>query len=506
MVHLSSRVRCNAFRYKHNVQAINGCALLALGRKQEAVLVLEQGYNTALLQTADVKQLLELHELLNLARREIDVTVNHHAAETTRQETPVSPLGSYTAFGTSDNKVSTSMAVFESGACSSANTHESSMEFGEHSKTNKESGGSTELRKFTLFVEALIGRGTAYAFQRELENAIDDFTKAIQSNPAAGEAWKRRGQARAALGEFAEAVEALTRALELEPKSPDILHERAEEAHLKSIQLDSNYLEAWLHLAQFYQELADYSKALECIDQVLQVDNRVWKAYHFRGFVFHGLGEHRYKGYLEVVRTLLSVGVSLKAITRKGLTPLPYAAQGSQLDLVKYLVKKGANVRATTKAVSQVRNILGLGTREAEAITVDVTSKAYRKRLAIHEGQESCSELLRQLMQKSVEANLKRETAMSIASKATSKGAQEDDCLESLRKTRPDKELAEKMGKPGQTEITLKNDLPERDRIDLYKTYLLYCLTGELTKARVEQLDELQKQVGLPQPQVERRL
>ena len=136
--------------------------------------------------------------------------------------------------------------------------------------------------------------------------------------------------------------------------------------------------------------------------------------------------------------------------------------------------------------------------------------------------------------------------------------------LESLKKTRPDKELAEKMGKPGQTEITLKDDLPDRDRIDLYKTYLLYCLTGEvtripfgaqittkrddseylllnqlggilgltskeivnihvglaeqafrqqaeviladgqLTKARVEQLDELQKQVGLPQPQAEK--
>nr|VDD49802.1 unnamed protein product [Brassica oleracea] len=36
-------------------------------------------------------------------------------------------------------------------------------------------------------------------------------------------------------------------------------------------------------------------------------------------------------------------------------------------------------------AVSQLRNILGLGTREAEAISVDFTSKAYRKRLAIHE-------------------------------------------------------------------------------------------------------------------------
>lgn len=27
------------------------------------------------------------------------------------------------------------------------------------------------------YPEALIGRGTAYAFQRELENAIADFTK-----------------------------------------------------------------------------------------------------------------------------------------------------------------------------------------------------------------------------------------------------------------------------------------------------------------------------------------
>ncbi|XVF05832.1 hypothetical protein REPUB_Repub05bG0207100 [Reevesia pubescens] len=132
--------------------------------------------------------------------------------------------------------------------------------------------------------------------------------------------------------------------------------------------------------------------------------------------------------------------------------------------------------------------------------------------------------------------------------------------LQTIRKIRPDKELIEKMGKPGQTEITLKDDLSERDRMDLYRTYLLYCLTGEvtripfgvqittqrddseyvllnqlggilgltteetvavhrslaeqafrrqaeviladgqLTKARVEQLNELQKNVGLPGP------
>ncbi|KAJ8751342.1 hypothetical protein K2173_016530 [Erythroxylum novogranatense] len=130
--------------------------------------------------------------------------------------------------------------------------------------------------------------------------------------------------------------------------------------------------------------------------------------------------------------------------------------------------------------------------------------------------------------------------------------------IETLKKIRPSEEVAEKKGKPGQTEINLKDDLSERDRSDLYKTFLLYCLTGEvtripfgaqittkkddseflllnqlggilglsskeivevhrglaeqafrqqaeviladgqLTKARVEQLTELQKQVGLP--------
>ncbi|XP_010486911.1 PREDICTED: protein TIC110, chloroplastic [Camelina sativa] len=371
-------------------------------------------------------------------------------------------------------------------------------------------------------------------------------------------------------------------------------------------------------------------------------------------------------------------------------------------------------------AMSQLRNILGLGKREAEAISIDVTSKAYRKRLAnsvssgdleaqdskakylqklceelhfdaqkagsIHEeiyrqklqqcvtdGElsddnvasllrlrvmlcipqqtvekahaEICGTIFEKVVRDAISSGvdgydaetrksvrkaahglrLSRETAMSIASKsvrrvftnyirraraaenrtesakelkkmiafntlvvtemvADIKGESSDKApeeepvqekevdgedeewgsIESLRKTRPDKEIAEKMGKPGQTEITLKDDLPDRDRIDLYKTYLLYCLTGEvtripfgaqittkrddseyvllnqlggilgltskeivnihvglaeqafrqqaeviladgqLTKARVEQLDELQKQVGLPQPQAEK--
>lgn len=133
---------------------------------------------------------------------------------------------------------------------------------------------------------------------------------------------------------------------------------------------------------------------------------------------------------------------------------------------------------------------------------------------------------------------------------------EEWESLQSLRKARPTSK--DTTGKPSQKEINLRDDLPERDRTDLYKTYLMYCLTGEvtripfgaqittkkddseyvllnqlggilglnekeivdvhrglaeqafrqeaeviladgqLTKSRIEQLDELQKNVGLP--------
>ncbi|XP_055812808.1 protein TIC110, chloroplastic isoform X2 [Solanum dulcamara] len=56
---------------------------------------------------------------------------------------------------------------------------------------------------------------------------------------------------------------------------------------------------------------------------------------------------------------------------------------------------------------------------------------------------------------------------------------EEWESLQSLRKVKPSKD---NLRKEIQTEITLKDDLPERDRTELYKTYLLFCLTGQVTR------------------------
>ena len=47
---------------------------------------------------------------------------------------------------------------------------------------------------------ALVARGTAHALRRDLAAAIDDFTAAISAAPGYCDSWKRRGQARAAVG------------------------------------------------------------------------------------------------------------------------------------------------------------------------------------------------------------------------------------------------------------------------------------------------------------------
>lgn len=56
--------------------------------------------------------------------------------------------------------------------------------------------------------------------------AIEDFTSVINIDVTCMEAWKRRGQSKAALGQDAEAILDLTHAAELAPKDSDVMHQR----------------------------------------------------------------------------------------------------------------------------------------------------------------------------------------------------------------------------------------------------------------------------------------
>lgn len=416
---------------------LKGHAYSALGRKDDAVLVWKQGYEVALSQSADLKQLLELEELLVKENANENVNQEEHTTgssapltmaehriceiETAKDPIKIKDESETSSVSDHVSEVQSNFVLeshgqngsvekvketkkFESKPngtykklsseleslnkpseepCNKVNASKVSnklgmknpeeFEWSDAAKKNQKvcvarisktksisldfrlSRGIAEvnegrypyaisifdqiLKEDPNYPEALIGRGTAYAFQRELDAAIADFTKAIEANASAGEAWKRRGQARAALGDSAGAIDDLSKALEFEPNSADILHERgivnfkfkdfgaavkdlstcvkldrsnksaytylglslssigeykkAEESHMKALQFDRDFLEAWTHLTQLYQDLANTAKAFECLARALEIDGRYAKAYYLRGLLHHGMGDHR---------------------------------------------------------------------------------------------------------------------------------------------------------------------------------------------------------------------
>ncbi|KAJ0980264.1 hypothetical protein J5N97_008519 [Dioscorea zingiberensis] len=301
---------------------LKGNALSALGRKEEALLVWQLGYGNAVQQSADLKQLLELEELLSNAKQnqpvifeepvtdssntkqDLSVVSEEHVIDSSVAITSSSGSGSEDIIDSSnvntpDNSETQSKSddrvkiiipneIFQAGpirigpkllAASKTKTKSISLDFRLSRGIAQVNEGKYDgaisifnqiLRENPTSAEALIGRGTAYAFQRELESAIADFTKAIKSNPSAGEAWKRRGQARAALGESAQAIEDLTKALEFEPNSSDILHERG--------------------IVSF--KFKDYNSAVEDLSKCVFRDKINKSAYTYLGLALSAIGEY----------------------------------------------------------------------------------------------------------------------------------------------------------------------------------------------------------------------
>ncbi|KAM7485473.1 hypothetical protein LguiA_001482 [Lonicera macranthoides] len=122
------------------------------------------------------------------------------------------------------------------------------------------------------------------------------------------------------------------------------------------------------------------------------------------------------------------------------------------------------------------------GLRLSQEVAISIAGKAVRKIFISYiersRAVQNCTEAARELenmiafnnlVVTELVADIKGVEESSTASTTASEE-------ESLKNARPIKANS----KMSQTEITLKDDLSERDRIDIYKTYLLYCLMDEV--------------------------
>ncbi len=175
-----------------------------------------------------------------------------------------------------------------------------------------------------------MGRGTAYALGKDLDNAILDFTSAINLDSKNHDPWKRRGQTRAARGYLAEALQDMNEAINLAPNEAEAYLQRgtlyynlksynkaiydftrasecdpsdktslnylglcltsngrcpeAVKCFKRVIQIDPTFKEAWSNMAQAYKDWGDIKRCEECFKHALdQTDGSDYvNAYYLR--------------------------------------------------------------------------------------------------------------------------------------------------------------------------------------------------------------------------------
>lgn len=138
-------------------------------------------------------------------------------------------------------------------------------------------------------IEAYNGRGQAYFQLKQIPQALDDFTNAIEAGIVTPKLFLNRGKCLVMLSRPAEAIPDLSRSIELEPKSAETYYFRAvafektgdsENAirdYGSAIQLNPNYVEALVNRGlQHYnggrpgEAIADYTSALRIAAQQVQ--------------------------------------------------------------------------------------------------------------------------------------------------------------------------------------------------------------------------------------------
>ncbi len=145
-------------------------------------------------------------------------------------------------------------------------------------------------------------RGTGWFLKGLYDNAIGDFTEAIQRNPRFTLAFQNRGRSWYKKQDFDRSVRDLTEAIRLEPKNPRIYTDRGSSLHNKgefdlaisdfnqAIRLDSKYAPAYLGRADSWNAKRNSDKALSDLNQVIALVPNQPAGYNNRAAVWMDKG------------------------------------------------------------------------------------------------------------------------------------------------------------------------------------------------------------------------
>jgi tetratricopeptide (TPR) repeat protein len=146
------------------------------------------------------------------------------------------------------------------------------------------------------FAEAYNNRGTTYAYQNRIEEAIRDYTKAISLRENFPTAYCNRGNARAMTNDFDAAIRDYDRAIALNPDYAEPYYyrgvacaaqgriEQAVRDYTKAISLKENFPMAFYSLGEAHAKMNDAGAAIRDYDRAIALNPDFAEAYSNRAY------------------------------------------------------------------------------------------------------------------------------------------------------------------------------------------------------------------------------
>lgn len=153
-----------------------------------------------------------------------------------------------------------------------------------------------------LNAEILVIRGDAYLELGEIENAQDAFTRAIRHNPAATSPLLGLISVLMRKGDFDAIRDPLRKAMELDPKDPEVWHTQGAVAHARhqfelavrsyrqALELDPDAYRVRISSAGAYMDMGNYELALKELEQIGDAQTFDPQVAYLRGVAYSRLG------------------------------------------------------------------------------------------------------------------------------------------------------------------------------------------------------------------------
>ena len=137
--------------------------------------------------------------------------------------------------------------------------------------------------------------GVAYDAIKDVKNAIEQYSEAIDRNPDFVEAYNNRGLAKDSRCEYNDAISDYTKAIDLNPKLAEVYnnlgkvyhsqdkHDQAIKDYNKAIELNPNFAEAYYNRGNVKNSLQEYKNAIKDYTKAIERNPNLAEAYNNRG-------------------------------------------------------------------------------------------------------------------------------------------------------------------------------------------------------------------------------